>query len=213
MPKRVLVADDSPTIRKIVQVCLAGAEVEFIGVSGGEEAVVSLKAGVPDLVLADTVMPSPDGYALCERIKKGEFKKKKIPVVLMADPFVPFDSDRAIAARADGNITKPFDAKTLLGMIGDQLGDEIRSRAMDAIDEKTDQDAMLLDEVVGDDDRSSRPIPGALQDSGGRMSPAELDALARRVVRILSDKVVRDVAWEVVPELSELLIRERLQKR
>ena len=92
MPTRVLVVDDSPTIRKIVQVCLVGAGIELAGASGGEEAVASLRAGVPDLVLADAVMPAPDGYALCERIKSGEFGRTP-PVVLFADPFVPFDAE------------------------------------------------------------------------------------------------------------------------
>src|SRR5439155_26598812 len=127
MAKRVLVVDDSPTIRKIVEVCLNGAGVGFEGASGGAEAAASLSARLPDLVLADVVMPAPDGYELCELVKRKTYGKR-IPVVLMADPFQPFDAEKAMAAGADGNIAKPFDARTLMDMISHQLGSKFKRR-------------------------------------------------------------------------------------
>ena len=48
--------------------------------------------------------------------------------------------------------------------------------------------------------------------SGDQLSPEMIDAIARRVVEMMSDKVVREIAWEVVPDLAELLIKEQLEK-
>ena len=48
--------------------------------------------------------------------------------------------------------------------------------------------------------------------SAAQLSPEMIDAIARRVVEMMSDKVVREIAWEVVPDLAELLIKEQLEK-
>ena len=213
MAKRVLVVDDSPTIRKIVEVCLNGAGVGFEGASGGAEAAASLSARLPDLVLADVVMPAPDGYELCELVKRKTYGKR-IPVVLMADPFQPFDAEKAMAAGADGNIAKPFDARTLMDMISDQLGSKFKRRAAGGTGGGARRGAVGLEEGTSPDSaEAGRALPAGLEGGRPGMSPAELDAVARRVVRMLSERVVRDIAWEVVPELSDLLIRERLQNR
>ena len=128
MLKQVLVADDSQTIRKIVELCLSESAIEVIGAASGEEAIERLKRSMPALVLVDSVMPEPDGYQLCERIKNGEFGTP-VPVVVLADVFEPLDLSRLSACGADGHITKPFDAKTLQLMISDQLGIEAPASA------------------------------------------------------------------------------------
>lgn len=212
MPKRVLVVDNSPTIRKIAQLCLAEAGLEFEGAGGGKDALKCLKRSPPDLLLADVTMPEPNGYALCDRVKRGEFGEK-IPVVLLADLFEPFDTDRAIAAGADGHIAKPFDAQTLLTMVGDQLGELVRDRAYQALKVPEGEALLLEDEAEADADASSAGGSRAQARSDGDLSPADLDALAKRIVKMLSADVVREIAWEVVPELSEILIRERMQQQ
>ena len=233
MPRKVLVADDSPTIRKIVELCLADANLDVAGARSGAEAIESFKSSRPDLVLADVVMPGPDGYELCDRIKSGDLGAS-VPVVLLADIFVPFDERRALGARADGHLAKPFEASTLLAVVKDLLGAESASAA------RHDETELLLEDTVpqGSRDaggaagtsraagsgrrgsRSEASAPGrtiSIPAKGGgspaelRMNPAEVDAVARRVVEMLSADIVREVAWEVVPEMSELLIRERLQ--
>jgi hypothetical protein len=56
------------------------------------------------------------------------------------------------------------------------------------------------------------PVAAATSFSADQLSPAMLDAIARRVVEMMSDKVVREIAWEVVPDLAELLIQQQLEK-
>ena len=211
MPTRVLVADDSQTIRKIVQICLDEAGIEVIEAACGEEAQSLLLSDPPDLVLADVAMPGPDGYELCERLKAGEFGRS-VPVILMADPFAPFDTQRAIAAGADGQITKPFEATSLLSMVGEQLGGEAGERALEAIRGYPQEEAVMLDDDTLTAGATTRFSPGSgIQTGSSRLSPSDVEAVARRVVSMLSDEVVREIAWEVVPELSEVLIREKLK--
>lgn len=216
MAKTVLVADDSPTIRKIVELCLAGQGISVLGAASGPEAVDALRRSVPDLVLADSVMPGPDGYELCERIKLGEFGATP-PVVLMADVLEPFDANRASGCGADGEIAKPFEAATLQLMVCDQLGLEPPPSARvaaPALKPYTARMAGARTPAGGDElppaarPSATRPNPGPLS-----LSESEMDTLARRIVGMMSADVVREVAWEVVPELSEVLIKERLQKR
>ena len=200
MKKTVLVADDSPTIRKIVQLCLKEQQIEIVSAGSGAEALERLRKSPPDLVLADTVMPAPDGYQLCERIKGGEFGAP-VPVILLADVFEPVDGVRLSTSGADGQITKPFDARTLQLMVADQLG----------IDPPASLPQPAPESLVSPAVR--RALQAVSPMSGSAMSDQDLDAVARRVVKMLSDDVVREVVWEVVPEMSEVLIRERLQNQ
>lgn len=200
MKKTVLVVDDSPTIRKIVQLCLREQQIEVISASGGAEALERLRKSLPDLVLADTVMPGPDGYQLCERIKSGEFGSS-VPVVLLADVFEPVDGARLSESGADGQITKPFDARTMQLMVSDQLGIEPPASLPQPAPES------LVSPAV------RKALQAVSPTSSSSMSEQDLDAVARRVARMLSEDIVREVVWEVVPEMSEVLIRERLQNQ
>jgi len=55
--------------------------------------------------------------------------------------------------------------------------------------------------------------PSATSFTADQLTPAMIDAIARRVVEMMSDKVVREVAWEVVPDLAELLIKQQLEEK
>jgi CheY-like chemotaxis protein len=57
------------------------------------------------------------------------------------------------------------------------------------------------------------PVAASTSFSPGQLTPEMIDVIARRVVEMMSDKVVREIAWEVVPDLAELLIKEQLEKQ
>jgi hypothetical protein len=57
------------------------------------------------------------------------------------------------------------------------------------------------------------PVTSSTSISADQLSPEMIDAIARRVVEMMSDKVVREIAWEVVPDLAELLIKRQLEER
>ena len=121
MGKKILLADDSLTIQKVVELTLAGTDYELTCVSNGQKALESLAASRPDLILADVVMPGKNGYEVCEAVK-GSPETARIPVVLLSGTFEPFDRQRSDRIGCDLVVSKPFDAHQLLGRIETLLG-------------------------------------------------------------------------------------------
>lgn len=116
MTLKLLLADDSITIQKVVELILVGENYEIQSVSNGEEALTLLRSFQPDIVLADTEMPLMNGYELCERIKQDE-ATNMIPVILLTGAFEPLDEARAHQVRADDYLIKPFEAQELIQKI------------------------------------------------------------------------------------------------
>ena len=113
MGTRILLADDSITIQKVVNLTFADEGIEVIAVSNGDMAERRLDEVKPDLVLADIFMPGKNGYELCEAIKQNP-KFRNVPVVLLVGAFEPFDQAEARRVRADAHLTKPFESRTLV---------------------------------------------------------------------------------------------------
>src|SRR5215475_1999972 len=113
MGKRILLADDSLTIQKVVELTLSGTGYELTCVSDGQKALESIVRSRPDLILADAVMPERNGYEVCEAVK-GNRATARIPVVLLSGIFEPFDRERAERIGCDLVVSKPFDAQQLL---------------------------------------------------------------------------------------------------
>src|SRR5262249_46418352 len=106
MPKRILLADDSLTIQKVVELTFSDSDFELVCVSNGQRALEKIREERPDLILADVVMPEKNGYEVCEAIK-GAPATAKIPVVLLSGTFEPFDRERAERIGADAIVSKP----------------------------------------------------------------------------------------------------------
>jgi len=113
MGSRILLADDSITIQKVVNLTFAEEGIEVIAVSSGDLAEKRLAEVTPDLVLADIFMPGKNGYELCESIKQNP-QFRNVPVVLLVGAFEPFDQNEARRVRADAHLTKPFESRTLI---------------------------------------------------------------------------------------------------
>ena len=138
--RKLLLADDSVTIQKVVELTFADEGVEVQCVNNGTEAIERLEEFQPDIVLADVFMPHVNGYQLCEYIKQSE-KLKHIPVMLLVGSFEPFDESEARRVGADDTLTKPFQSiRRLLEKVG-LLADERPSEEMTATAEypKVDQ--------------------------------------------------------------------------
>lgn len=113
MSKTLLLADDSVVIQKLVGLSFANEDVEIIATDNGDDAVIRAREVKPDVILADVVMPGKSGYEVCEAIKQDP-TLAHIPVLLLTGTFEAFDEARAAAAGADGQITKPFEAQSLV---------------------------------------------------------------------------------------------------
>jgi CheY-like chemotaxis protein len=116
MPKKILLADDSLTIQKVVELTFSDSDFELVCVSNGQRALEKVREERPDLILADVVMPEKNGYEVCETIK-GDAATAKIPVVLLSGTFEPFDRERAERIGADAIVSKPFDSQQLLSQV------------------------------------------------------------------------------------------------
>ena len=345
--RKLLLADDSATIQKVIDLTFADEGVRVVTVNNGQEAIDLLPEVQPDIVLADVFMPARNGYEVCEYVKTNE-KLKHIPVMLLVGSFEPFDEAEARRVGADDILTKPFQSiRRLIDRVGALVSsppagkesptaelpkvEEPEEELMDTYElEVTTADTLPLEQALidheeqkveqpvaeteslpreetmttetRDDSRSDsdvlldlgefEPVHASVDDdfvldlddepvaatayaaappvrtfvepevkeavaaasayessyqpqvhssfadtqefasemqeiavaepepvaaptsfSPGQLTPEMIDVIARRVVEMMSDKVVREIAWEVVPDLAELLIKQQLEKQ
>lgn len=116
MPKRILLADDSVTIQKVISITFSSEDFDIEIVGDGESAIRKAKELKPDLVMADVAMPGKDGYQVCTEIKSDP-ELSGTPVMLLAGTFEPLDAEKAKGAGADEHIIKPFESQELLDKV------------------------------------------------------------------------------------------------
>ena len=270
MPHTILLADDSVTIRRVVELAFQDTDIHVDAVGSGSEAMDRLAAAPPDLVLADVVLPSPSGYDLCLAVKHSD---RPVPVLLLRGAFEPFDERRAAACGADGSVVKPFEAERLVERVRALLARPLAvvehgsktgtfEEAEEAIDEIVDvpgpppadpgaahapaaisrhviepsgpgdgPESTIVPDTTGAEDATEVPVrivaggrpagvatpvreadPAVVTPAATEPDPALVAAVAREVVRRMSAHVIREIAWEVVPDLAAVLIRQRLRE-
>jgi len=105
---KVLVVDDDPVCRRLLQASLLKRGCEVVTACDGEEAHALARDHKPDIVITDVVMPKLDGFALCRRIK-ADAELRRAPVILLTALSDSGDVIGALQSGADGFITKPYD--------------------------------------------------------------------------------------------------------
>lgn len=113
---KILVVDDSVTLREMIAEILKKSGAEVVMASNGMDALERLKDYTPDLVVLDVVMPKMNGYELCRRIKKDP-KTKNVPVLMCSTKCEEFDRYWGMKQGADAYIAKPFHPQELLATI------------------------------------------------------------------------------------------------
>ena len=116
----VLVVDDSPTVRKLVNITLKKQRYQVVSAADGMEALGKLNDALPDLILLDITMPRMDGYQLC-KIIKGNKEIQHIPVIMLSGKDGFFDKVRGRMAGSTEYMTKPFKPKMLLQVVGKHI--------------------------------------------------------------------------------------------
>ncbi|HEY0599120.1 ATP-binding protein [Brevundimonas sp.] len=121
---RLLIADDHPTNRKVVEIILAGAGVQITAVDNGLEAVRAYSLGGYDLVLMDMQMPVMDGLTATAEIRAAEARAgaPRVPIVMLTANALPEHVRAGRQAGADGHLTKPITPASLFAAINDALG-------------------------------------------------------------------------------------------
>src|SRR5689334_17047575 len=101
---RILVVDDEPQIRRVLKATLGSEGYEIVESHSGEEALDSVVAEPPDLVLLDLNMPGLGGLAACRAIRAAS----DVPVIILSVRNTDADKVEALDAGADDYVTKPF---------------------------------------------------------------------------------------------------------
>lgn len=313
MTRTILLADDSVTIQKVIELTFMDEDYEVVAVGNGDEALEKLDEMTPDFVIADVHMPGADGYDVAKHSKS---LRPEVPVLLLVSTFEPFDEEAAERCGCDAFLKKPFDSQELQRLV-EELSAEASGEAggapsgaaapasagerepvrdwgepeseglpepPEAPEMEAEPFAIGLDDLEAEDEPPTRVPPpssvgstagepsawdapaaggaeagGATQaesevfemapgdfdradehsgptgepsmpvaadaseataaDDGTEPAPAagplsdeDVERVARRVVELLGDRPVREVAWEVVPDLAEVVIRDRLRE-
>jgi len=120
VPYTLLLADDSVTIQRVIELTFADEDVVVVAVSDGDQAIARLEASPPDIVLADIGMPGKNGYEVAQYIRQSP-RLAHIPVVLLTGAFEPVDQARAAAVGCDGVLAKPFEPQLVIGRVKELL--------------------------------------------------------------------------------------------
>ncbi len=123
MAKKVLLIDDSPTIRSIVQIYLMGRALEFVEAADGERGLQLARLLGVDLIIADVNMPKMDGFTLVKRIRGEVGKLGKVPIVLLTGSAAVAEKD-ALECGANAFVRKPVSSGDLVRVVTGLLAPE-----------------------------------------------------------------------------------------
>ena len=122
MPK-LLLADDSVTIQRVIELTFADEDIEVMVVGDGKQAIDRILTDRPDIVLADIGMPERDGYDLLREVRmRPPEQGGDLPAVAMTAYARPEDRERAIAAGFQEHVRKPVDPAELLRVLARLAG-------------------------------------------------------------------------------------------
>ena len=117
---KVLVVDDSLSVRKVVERALVAKQLDVVSAASGTEAIAQIEREQPDLVVCDVVMPDRDGYEIC-RFVKSHPRLGRTPVLLISGIVNASVLEQAAEARSDDVLRKPFEAAELVRKVSELL--------------------------------------------------------------------------------------------
>lgn len=153
MSKKLLLADDSITIQKVIGITFANEDVDLAIADNGDTAIEMARDQRPDLILADVLMPGKNGYELCEAVKR-DSQFSGVPVLLLTGTFEPFDEDKARACGADDWIAKPFESQALIDKVH-----ELLERAPDSLARPADSEQPVAGASSPDESAAPEQMP------------------------------------------------------
>ncbi|MFP6571248.1 MAG: response regulator, partial [Vicinamibacterales bacterium] len=119
MRHKLLLADDSVTIQRVVQLTFVDEDIEVVTVGDGSQIVDAIRKETPDIVLVDVNMPNKNGYEVAAFVKSGA--THDVPVVLLAGAFEPVSEAQAKEAGCDGVLVKPFEPNQVVEKVKELL--------------------------------------------------------------------------------------------
>jgi len=116
MSIKILLADDSITIQKVIGIIFGGDEYALTVVDNGKDALDKAREVVPDVLLIDALMPGMTGYEVCEAVRATPALAAK-PILLLTGSFEPFDETKAKSCGADDFLAKPFESQQIVSKV------------------------------------------------------------------------------------------------
>jgi CheY-like chemotaxis protein len=209
--KKIFLADDSLTIQKVVELTFMDEDYEVEALGSGDVAMARLEEGRPDVLIADIHMPGLSGYEISRRAKS---RHPGLPVLLLVGTFETIDEEELARSGADGHLKKPFDSQELL-----QTVNELVARSTAPAELVPDFEATShAQQAAVPAEPEALPAADAAEAHAAAPAPREaltdesVERIARRVAELMGERVLREVAWEVLPDLAEVVVRERLRE-
>ncbi len=131
MPHRLLLADDSVTIQRVIELTFAEEGVDVVAVGDGQQAIDRLAAERFDIVLADVGMPGKTGFEVAEFVKS-RHALAGVPVVLLTGAFDAVDDAKVKAVGAAAVLVKPFEPQMVIARVRELLGHRAAAPAVPA---------------------------------------------------------------------------------
>jgi DNA-binding response OmpR family regulator len=119
-PTRILVADDDPSILRLLQLNFELEGFEVLTASDGEEALAKALSSSPDIVVLDVMMPGLDGWEVCRRLKEDE-TMRDVPVILLTALGQEAERRHGLEIGAAEYLQKPFDPDRLVSVVKSTL--------------------------------------------------------------------------------------------
>ena len=180
----VLIVEDDPNIRELLQMYLEKDGYAVTLASDGGQGLEKFRAIQPDLVLLDVMMPVMDGWAVCKAIRQ----ESSTPVIMLTAKGETDDKVTGLKAGADDYVTKPFEMKELLARI------EAVLRRSDRGTEETKTRRLTFDRLTIDMDAFELTVDGKKVDT----PPKEMELLfylASSPNRVYTRNQLRDEVW------------------
>ena len=212
MRRTILLADDSPTIRRLVTHTFADANFRIVEASNGDAAIKTFEEVQPSIVLADIYMPGKNGYQVCAYIRSHP-ALSHTPVVLLVGAFDAFDEDAAKESGATANITKPFEPGALIELVmsllppeTEQPGPVSQPAPAEAGAHAPSEDLLGLETIFKEAPQEAPAAPV------GTITDEEMDRIADLVIQKISSQVIESIAWDILPDITAKIVREELKR-
>ncbi len=177
MTSRILVADDSPTIQKIVALAFANEDIAVEGVANGKEAWEMLGTLNPDIVMADVELPGMSGFELSRKIKSSAEHQKRW-VLLLSSDFEEFDNQAFEACAAEDHLSKPFKSEDIVSKVQKMLSGEGIPNTLDIIEEEsTTEPEVAPFDLSADDMEDNEPAPTFSLSADDMENPDDSEAI------------------------------------
>jgi two-component system, OmpR family, response regulator len=190
---QVLVVDDEPNIRELVQVALKFHGCSVTTAGSGREALRQVAASTPDLIVLDVVMPDMDGFDVCRRLRAAG---NEVPVIFLTARDTSSDTVTGLAIGGDDYVTKPFSVEALVARVRAVLRRASRASAAASAGDQSDGGGSVLRiaDLELDEDRWTVQRAGVPVE----LSPTEFRLLAylmRHPGRVLTRAQLLENVW------------------